>query len=307
MKIGILGGTGFVGQNLIQYCVEHGIEHVSTSRRLGVDATNKDDIIKWIISNNIDHVVNLAAECGGIGLNRKRPADLWLASTKISAAVLEAALECDLKKIVIVGTACSYAKDCPPPFKEEYLMNYGAPEPTNANYGVAKLNALYGAQAFYKQHKLSVCNLIPVNMYGPYDHFDLENSHVIPAMIRKVDDAINNDTDIELWGTGSATREFLYAPDFCEAVITALEKLDDPEFINIGSGVEISIRDLISIICELMGFNRKISWNFNMPDGQPRRCLDVSKATSMLGFIAKTKLKDGLKKTIEWYKTVENA
>lgn len=305
MRIGIIGGTGFVGSNLATYCRNHDIEYVIGSRRLNVDATSTDSLVTWIRNNNLKHVINLAAECGGIGLNKKCPADLWLSSTKISAAVLEAALLTKLEKIIIVGTACSYAKDCPTPFREEYLMHYGLPESTNSQYGVAKLNALFGSQAFAKQYSLNVTNLIPVNMYGPYDHFDLENSHVIPAMIRKVYDAINTNTNITLWGTGSATREFLYAYDFSEAIIKAFKTTTTSEFINVGSGSEISIKNLIEIICDIMNYTGTITWDSTMPDGQPRRCLDVTKAKDILNFEAKTDLRTGLIDTINWFRNVQ--
>jgi len=303
MHIGILGSTGFVGKNLVEYLTRHKIVHSGASRRTGVDAADLSSLLNWITNNKITHLVNLAADCGGIGLNQKKPASLWMATSRISHTVLEAARFARIEKTVMVGTVCSYAKHCPTPFKEEYLMNYGLPEETNMAYGVAKLNALIGAQAYAKQYDMHVCNLVPVNMFGPYDHSDLNNSHVIPALIRKFDDAIkNNDPTVTLWGTGSATREFLYAQDFAEACLLALQKCSTSEFINVGTGNEISIKELANLISTLMEYNGTIIWDTTKPDGQPRRCLDTSKAERILQFKAKTNLMNGLQQTIDWYR-----
>jgi GDP-L-fucose synthase len=202
----------------------------------------------------------------------------------------------------MVGTVCFYSRDCPIPFKEEYLMHYGFPELTNLAYGVAKLNSLIGAQAFAKQYGLNVCNLIPVNMYGPHDHFDPELSHVIPAIIKKLYDAKHNNLRrITLWGTGIATREFLYVEDFTNAIILALRNLNQPDLINIGTGSEISIANLATKIAAIIGYGGDIKWDSTRPDGQPRRCLDISKAESLFGFKAQVKIDDGLQRTIDWY------
>lgn len=303
MHIGILGATGFVGKNVVEYFQEVGISHCGASRRTGVDASDLNSLLSWISNSKITHLINLAAECGGIGLNQKKPASLWMATSKISHTILEAVRFSNIEKIIMVGTVCSYAKHCPTPFKEEYLMNYGPPEETNMAYGIAKLNALVGAQAYAKQYGMNVCNLVPVNMYGPYDHSDLNNSHVIPALIRKIDDAIKANAEfVTLWGTGSPTREFLYAKDFAKATILALENCNTYEFINIGTGSEISIKELSELISSLMGYKGEIIWDTTKPDGQPRRCLDTSKAERILKFRATTVLTDGLMKTIEWYR-----
>lgn len=304
MHVGVLGATGFVGRNVTKYLDEVGIVNSGASRRTGVDAADLSSLMNWIDENKITHLINLAAECGGIGLNQRRPASLWIATSRISHTVLEAARFARIKQTIMVGTICSSAKHCPIPFKEEYLMNYGMPEETNMAYGVAKLNAQIGAQAYAKQYGLNVCNLIPVNMYGPYEHFNLDNSHVVPALIRKFDDAIkNNNPTVTLWGTGSPTREFLYARDFARALVLSLEKCNTSEFINVGTGSEIAIKDLAQIISSTMGYKGKIEWDISKPDGQPRRCVDTSRAERILGFKAETNFADGLKRTIEWFKS----
>jgi GDP-L-fucose synthase len=296
--IGILGHTGFVGINLSNRLTANNIEFVGGSRRTGTDARNIKSLVEWITANDITHVINLAAECGGIGLNQKQPAALWLATAQISAAVLEAAHICNVTKLIMVGTVCSYANNCPIPFKESDLLCYGEPEETNQAYGLVKLSGLYGAKAYNKQYGLDITNLIPVNMYGPYDNFDLESSHVIPALIRKM---LGNKDSVSLWGDGSATREFLYVGDFVDAVLMALDLNTGPEFANIGNGIEISIADLANQIAEFTGFSGKIVWDATKPNGQPRRCLDTSKALELFGFKASTPLEVGLRKTIDWY------
>jgi GDP-L-fucose synthase len=299
--VGVLGHSGFVGKNLVDHCIANDVSFAGGSRRTGVDAREVEDVVKWIEENNVTHIINLAAECGGIGLNKKRPADLWLATARISAAVLEAARMCEIKKLIMVGTVCSYAKHCPVPFREQDLLQHGEPEETNQAYGVAKLSGLFGARAYSKQYNLNIGNLIPVNMYGPYDHFDLENSHVIPALIRKMFDAKESGGPIVLWGDGTPTREFLFARDFAEAALLALENDIGPEFVNIGSGEEISIAALAQVIADIVGYKGEIEWDTDKPNGQPRRCLDVSKANELLGFSASTPLEEGLRETVEWY------
>jgi len=303
-RIGILGGTGFVGQNMQERFNELGIEYMIASRKNGVDARNEESVSKWLRATKPDVVVNLAAECGGIGKNQRRPADLWSATTEISASVLKACTAVGVGRLIMLGTVCSYVANCPTPFSEDYLMNHGPPEPTNRAYGVAKLNGLYGAQAFEIQYGLSVCNLIAVNMYGPFDHFNLEDSHVIPAIMMKFQTAINEDEpSVTLWGTGRPTREFLYAQDFADAVLLAATKPDmNSEFINIGSGQEISIKNLANIIASVMGYTGDILWDETRPDGQMRRCVNVDRARDILGFTAKTELQEGLSRTLEWFR-----
>jgi len=299
--VGVLGHSGFVGKNLVDHLIANSIDFVGGSRKTNVDARNVDDLIGWIEDNNVTHVINLAAECGGIGLNKRRPADLWLATTRISAAVLEASVRCKIQKLIMVGTVCGYAKHCPVPFKESDLLHHGEPEETNQAYGISKLSGLFGAKSYHLQHGLNVANLIPVNMYGPYDHFDLEDSHVIPALIRKMFDAKTSGGPVTIWGSGTPTREFLYAGDFAEAIVLAIKKDVGPDFINIGNGSEISISDLARTIADVVEFDGDIQWDQSKPDGQPRRCLDVTRAKKLLGFEAKTTLIDGLEKTVRWY------
>jgi GDP-L-fucose synthase len=306
--IGVLGSTGFLGRNLVSVLRANNINHVCGSRRLKgdehVDAIDIHSINGWIYKNEITKIINCAAECGGIGLNQKNPFGLWWKNNLINTNVLMSSVSSRIKKLIMLGTVCSYSKNTPVPFKEDYLMSYGFPEETNAAYGLAKLNALFGAKAAHDQYGLNVMNLIPVNMYGPYDHFDLEKSHVIPAIIKKIDDAIiNNSKEITLWGDGSASREFLHATDCSEAILKALEyDKECTDFINIGVGQETTIFNLATIISEIMGYDGKILWNKNQPNGQPRRCLDVSKITEVLGWKSRINLRDGLSETIEWYK-----
>lgn len=305
-KIGVLGSTGFVGTNLCAVLASKGIPYVGGSKSAGsikeyADATDASSISGWISRNQITDLVNLAAKCGGIGLNKERPADLWRVNTEISTAVLEAAAAHRVRRCLIVGTVCSYARNCPPPFSEEDLMRHGLPEETNRAYGISKLNAIFGAIAYGKQYALDINCLIPVNMYGKHDHFDDASSHVVPAMIKKIMAAKMAGTDVTLWGNGEATREFLYAEDFAEAVVLALDKAETSDPINIGTGKEISMRELANLIKNKVGFSGNIIWDESKPNGQPRRCLNTKRAKSLLGFEAKTSLSAGLDQTIDWY------
>lgn len=300
MNIGILGGFGFLGKNLDPILSQdHKI--FLASRRSGIDAKNTQILIDWMTENKLDCVVNLAANCGGIGLNQKNPADLWLETTLISAAVLEASRIFGLKKLIMIGTVCSYAKNCPTPFHESHLMHHGFPEETNAGYGGSKLNAFFGCQSYKKQYGLNVIYLIPVNLYGKYDNFNPSSSHVIPALIDKIIEAKENKNDsIVVWGDGTATREFLYAEDCARAIKLAIENYNEINPVNIGSSQEISIMDLVNILKNLIGYDGQILWDSSKPNGQPKRKLDTKLAAEKLGFTAKTSLEDGLRKTIEW-------
>lgn len=302
----MLGSTGFVGRNLIDKFKDVNINYVGGSRRTGVDARDVRSIIDWIMENDINILVNLSALCGGIGANKLSPADFWAATTQISCSVLEASRITKINKLVNLGTICSYPAECPTPFKEEYLLRYGSMESTNLAYGMAKLNYLFGAQAYKKQYNLNSVNVLPVNMYGIYDNFDLQSSHVIPAMINKFYHAkINMIDTIVLWGDGSPTREFLYAKDFADAIVKAIEYCETDEFINVGSGNEISMKDLADLISRIIGYNGQIVWDTSMPNGQMRRCLDVSKAEKIFNFKATTTLEAGLTETINWYTNEE--
>jgi GDP-L-fucose synthase len=245
----------------------------------------------------------MAAHGGGIGHMRKHPGSIFYDNLMMDTLVIEKSRECNVNKFVGIGTVCSYPKFTSTPFKEEDLWN-GYPEETNAAYGLSKKMMLVQTQAYREEYGFNGIHLLLVNMYGPYDDFNLENSHVIPALIRKFTDAAveNNKKEVEVWGTGKASREFLFVEDAARAIILATEKYNAPEPVNIGAGFEIKIKDLVESIAELTGFKGKIKWDTSKPDGQPRRCLDVSKAKEEFGFETKVDFREGLKKTIEWYK-----
>lgn len=303
--IGIIGSSGFLGMNLCEFFDEKGISYIRGNRNFGnnshVDARDASSVCNWIKLNKISKIINLAAVCGGIGLNSKSPFDLWHSTTLITASVLKASIDMRIDKLVMLGTVCSYAAECPTPFKEEYLMNFGFPEPTNRAYGVSKLNGLIGSQAAFSQYNLDSINIIPVNMYGPYDHFNLDNSHVIPALINKIVNAKDNSiNEVVVWGTGKASREFLYARDCCDAIYKSLNIKSD-EFINIGSGKEITIKDLVNKICSKLNYDGTIIWDHSKPDGQIRRNLDINAAERILGWKPVTDFDTGLDNTISWY------
>ena len=259
------------------------------------------DLYHYCHSNDIDIIIHLAAECGGIGINQRKPADFFLHNAQMSLNVLRAAHELTLKKLVTIGTVCSYPKNTPVPFKEEDLWN-GYPEETNAPYGLAKKNLLIGCQAFANQYGSNFIHLIPVNMYGEHDHFSLEDSHVIPAMLRKFHEAKEAQaSSVTLWGDGSASREFLYAGDCAEAIWKAFRAYDKPDPINIGASKETTIKELATIIQRLTKFKGKITWDTTKPNGQPRRCLDTTKAKEAFDFESKTTLEEGIQKTYDWY------
>ncbi len=297
---GVLGAYGFLGKHIMQALTTNGIIAIGGSRRNGVDANSRQQLIAWIESNHITHIINAAAECGGIGLNRARPADLWASTTRINATVLAACAQ-RVRKLTMIGTVCSYSANNPIPFKEEHLMHYGPPETTNAAYGVAKLSGLYGAQAYRKQYGLNAIYLLPVNLYGPGDNFDERTGHVIPALIRKISNAKKFNRDVTVWGTGTATREFLYVQDAAAAIIAATQKYDGTDPINIGAGFEISINDLVNLIAKQLDYHGRIHWDNTHPDGQMRRSLDTTLAHEQFDWKASTKFEDGLARTIEWY------
>jgi len=303
---GILGSEGFVGRNMQDYLTAQGHKFVRGGRscqgKERVDATNPASVVKWIQDNNVSHLINLAAECGGIGLNKTHPFDLWKSATAISNGVLEAVSLTAVEKLVMIGTVCSYAAECPTPFKEEYLFHHGMPEKTNAAYGVAKLNGYLGTLALRRQFNQEAIFLVPVNMYGLHDHFDLENSHVIPALINKfVTAARDNQPTVTCWGTGKATREFVFARDAAAGIVAAALNYSGEEPVNLGSGDEISIKRLAEIIKDKSGFQGEIIWDSTKPDGQMARRLDCSKAIEHFGWQASTKFEDGLEQTIEWF------
>ncbi|MFH1046057.1 MAG: GDP-L-fucose synthase [Candidatus Omnitrophota bacterium] len=301
-RILVTGGAGFVGQVLSEKIRQKGGHDIFAPLREEYDLREKDQIIQLYKKVQPDIVIHLAAEVGGIGANLKRPGEFFYNNLIMGAQLMEYARIYNVRKFVAIGTVCAYPKLAKIPFRESQLWD-GYPEETNAPYGLAKKMLLVQAQAYRRQYGFNAIYLLPVNMYGPGDNFDLENSHVIPAIIVKCFDALKNNADkIVLWGSGKATREFLYVGDCAEAICLAAEKYDQPDPVNIGAGFEISIKDLAKMIAQLVGFKGAISWDKTKPDGQPRRKLDVSLAKKEFGFQAQTKLEQGLKITIDWYR-----
>ena len=300
-RIVVTGGAGFLGSFLIEKLTARGYANIIVTRRREYDLTRETDVQRMYNDLRPDVVMHLAAEVGGIGANRENPGRFFYANMAMGLHLIEGARRHGLKKFVQVGTICAYPKMTPVPFCESELWN-GYPEETNAPYGVAKKALLVMCQAYRQQYGLNAVYLLPVNLYGPRDNFDLGSSHVIPALVRKcVEARERNQPAIIAWGTGSASREFLYVEDCAEALALSMEKYDSPEPMNLGSGREISIRNLTELVARLSGFKGNIVWDPNKPDGQPRRCLDVSRAKESLGFSAQTSLEDGLARTIEWF------
>ncbi|TET09959.1 MAG: GDP-L-fucose synthase [Candidatus Atribacteria bacterium] len=300
-KIIVTGGAGFLGKYLVEKLKERGCSNIFIPRIEEYDLRNLDDIIKIYKLAKADIVIHLAAVVGGIGANRENPGSFFYDNLIMGVQLMEEARKSSIEKFVAIGTICAYPKFTPVPFKEEDLWN-GYPEETNAPYGLAKKMLLVQSQAYRQQYGFNSIFLLPVNLYGPGDNFDPKSSHVIPALIKRFYEAkINNEPEVIVWGTGNATREFFYVEDCAEAIVLATEKYDKPDPVNIGAGFEISIKDLANLIKEIIGFKGKIVWDTSKPDGQPRRCLNTSRAEKEFGFKAKTKFNEGLKKTIDWY------
>jgi GDP-L-fucose synthase len=297
MKVLVTGGGGFLGSHIVERLRDRG-DDVFVARRAEYDLTRFDDAERLFADARPELVFHLAAEVGGIGANRANPGRYWYANLVMGANVLELARVNAAAKLVIAGTVCAYPKFTPVPFREEELWN-GYPEETNAPYGVAKKAVLVGAQAYREQYGLDAVFLLPANLYGPRDNFDLETSHVIPALVRKM---LEGSDEVVLWGDGSPTREFLFVEDAADAFVLAGDRYDGADPVNLGTGVEISIRELAETIAELTGFSGEIVWDESMPNGQPRRSLDASKAEQLFGFRAGTALRDGLAQTIAWYR-----
>lgn len=296
----VTGGHGFLGKHLVGK-----IKNLKP-KKLFVPTSKECDLRK--IENckqavrNIDIIIHLAAKVGGIGYNQKFPGEMFYENIIMGAHLIEEARKAAVKKFVSIGTVCAYPKFTPTPFKEENLWN-GYPEETNAPYGIAKKMLLVQGQAYRQQYNFNAIYLLQANLYGPGDNFDARSSHVVPALIQKFAKAKKqNKKRVVVWGTGKPTREFLYVEDAARAIILASEKYNKPEPVNLGSGFEISIRELSQMIKKFVGFKGKLAWDKSKPDGQPRRKLDVSKAKEEFGFVAKTNFQKGLKKTIEWYK-----
>ena len=297
MRVVVTGGGGFLGSHLVEQLQQRG-DDPFVVRRADYDLTRWDDAERLFRDSQPELVFHLAAEVGGIGANRANPGRYWYANLMMGAHVLELSRLNGVGKVVTAGTVCAYPKFTPVPFSEDDLWN-GYPEETNAPYGVAKKSVLVGAQSYRAQYGTNAIFLLPANLYGPRDNFDLQTSHVIPALIRKM---VAAEDEVVLWGDGSPTREFLYVDDCAEGLILAADRYDGAEPVNLGTSEEISIRDLAELVAELTGFEGKIVWDASMPNGQPRRSLDVSRAKQLFGFEARTSLRDGLARTIEWYR-----
>jgi GDP-L-fucose synthase len=301
VRVLVTGGAGFLGSRLVERLEGEGHE-VAVSRRRDHDLTSMDDTARLFEETRPELVFHLAAEVGGIGANRANPGRYWYANLMMGAHVLEQARIHGTRKLVIAGTICAYPKLAPIPFLEEDLWN-GYPEETNAPYGVAKKAVLVGAQAYREQYGTNAIFLLPVNLYGPGDNFDLETSHVIPALIRKMVEAEGRgEPEVVLWGDGTPTREFLYVDDCVEGLALAAERYDGAEPVNLGTGEEIAIGDLARLVRDATGFRGTIRWDASKPNGQPRRRLDITRAEELFGFTAKVALEEGLARTVAWYR-----
>ncbi len=300
-RVCVTGGAGFLGSFVVEGLRQHGASQIFVPKIDEYDLVQKTDILRMLEDSRPDLIIHLAALVGGIGANRLRPAEFFYSNLMMGVQLIHEAWKSGVSKVVAVGTICAYPKYTPVPFKEENLWD-GYPEETNAPYGLAKKMLLVQAQAYRQQYGFNVIFPLPVNLYGPRDNFDLETSHVIPAMIRKFIAAKEQgDPQVVLWGDGSPTREFLYVEDAAEGLLLAAERFDGPEPFNLGSGIEIQIKDLAEIIAQLTGFEGRIVWDTSKPNGQPRRALDTSRAEKFFGFRAQTPFDVGLKRTIEWF------
>lgn len=300
-KFLLTGGAGFLGSFIVDKLIEKGVK----KQDIRIPRSKNHDLRTWEnckeVVKDIDIVIHLAARVGGIGFNMKYPADLFYDNAMMGIQLLEASRLAGVKKFIGMGTVCSYPKFTPVPFKEDDLWN-GFPEETNSPYGIAKKILLVQQQAYRAQYGFDSIYLIPVNLYGPRDHFDTEDSHVIPALILKFSEAKrNNEGKVTVWGTGRVSREFLYVEDAAQAILDATENYNNPEPINIGTSEEIMIKDLVDLIKDLVGYKGNIVWDSEKPDGQPKRKLDVSKAEQQFGFKSTINLEQGLQKTITWF------
>jgi GDP-L-fucose synthase len=303
-KILVTGGSGFLGRQVLAVLNERGYQHVDAPAHAAYDLTDADQVAACIRELRPDAIVHLAAVVGGIGANRARPGEFFYQNLIMGAELMEQARRAGVQKFVAIGTICAYPKFTPVPFHEDQLWS-GYPEETNAPYGLAKKMLLVQAQAYRQQYGFDAIYLLPTNLYGPGDNFDPLTSHVIPALIRKCLEAIDNgESSMTVWGTGQPTREFLYVRDCAEGIIDALQRYDGAEPVNLGSGEELRIADLARVIAEVCGFHGDIRFDPSQPDGQPRRKLDTSRALEAFGWHSATSFRQGLQATVDWYRSV---
>jgi GDP-L-fucose synthase len=301
-RVVVTGGAGFLGSRVVAEIRNEGAVDIFVPRSKDYDLVQNADVVRLYRETQPDLVIHLAARVGGIGANRENPGSFFYSNLMMGAQLIEVGRQVGLKKFVAIGTICAYPKFTPIPFKEDDLWN-GYPEETNAPYGLAKKMLLVQSQAYRQQYNFNSIYLLPVNLYGPGDNFDPASSHVIPAMIVKFENALKaKQSEVELWGTGSPTREFLYVDDAAHAIVLAAERYDGADPVNVGSGQEISIRALAQLIAGVVGFKGALRWDSSKPDGQPRRALDISRAEKTFGFRAAMPLEEGIRKTVDWYR-----
>ncbi len=301
-RVLVTGGNGFLGKHLLDRLRKEGCREITAPRSREYDLREKDAIRRLLEISRPDILIHLAAICGGIEANRSKPAEFFYDNAIMGIQLIEQARLAGIAKTVVMGTVCAYPKFAPIPFREDDLWN-GYPEETNAPYGLAKKMLLVQLQAYRQQYDFRGIYVLPVNLYGPLDNFDLTTSHVIPALIRKMEEARKSGAkSVTLWGTGKASREFLFAADCVEGILLAAERYDKPEPVNLGTGREITIHDLAVLIQKAVGFEGKLEWDFTKPDGQPRRQLDTTRAQKEFGFQAKTPFEEGIRQTVEWFR-----